>query len=110
MKITLRYSGAWRRWARVAVASVALLFLIAPPRVARAHPLGNFTVNHYSRLELSPGQLHVFYVLDMAEIPAFQTIQQLDRNSDGKVSAEEGGPYVKSGAKWLAPHPDLAEA
>jgi nickel/cobalt transporter (NicO) family protein len=50
----------------VAVASLAL------PALAAAHPLGNFTVNRFSRIEASGPRLYVRYVLDMAEIPTFQ--------------------------------------
>jgi ABC-type nickel/cobalt efflux system permease component RcnA len=39
---------------------------------ASAHPLGNFTINRFSRIEVSGQQLYVVYVLDMAEIPTFQ--------------------------------------
>jgi nickel/cobalt exporter len=42
---------------------------------AEAHPLGNFTINHYSRIELSGDRAYVVYVLDMAEIPTFQARQ-----------------------------------
>lgn len=45
--------------------------LIAPA-AALAHPLGNFTINRYSRIELSGNRVYVLYVLDMAEIPTFQ--------------------------------------
>lgn len=58
------------RWAVFALAVLAgLVFLAAP---AGAHPLGNFTVNRYARLEVSAGHVRVHYVLDLAEIPAFQ--------------------------------------
>jgi nickel/cobalt transporter (NicO) family protein len=40
--------------------------------VASAHPLGNFTINRFSRIEVSAHRLYVVYVLDMAEIPTFQ--------------------------------------
>jgi nickel/cobalt transporter (NicO) family protein len=40
--------------------------------VASAHPLGNFTINRFSRVEVSGHRLYVVYVLDMAEIPTFQ--------------------------------------
>jgi nickel/cobalt transporter (NicO) family protein len=40
--------------------------------VASAHPLGNFTVNRFSRIEVSGQRLYVVYVLDLAEIPTFQ--------------------------------------
>ena len=44
----------------------------AGPMRASAHPLGNFTVNRYSRLERRGNRLYVLYVLDLAEIPTFQ--------------------------------------
>ena len=39
---------------------------------ASAHPLGNFTVNHYAGIELAGDTIYVRYVLDLAEIPTFQ--------------------------------------
>src|SRR5437868_7076465 len=47
---------------------VALLAAAA----ATAHPLGNFTINRFSRIEVSGPRVYVVYVLDMAEIPTFQ--------------------------------------
>jgi len=43
--------------------------------VAEAHPLGNFTINRHSRIEVSGDRAYVVYVLDMAEIPTFQARQ-----------------------------------
>jgi nickel/cobalt exporter len=42
------------------------------PGLAGAHPLGNFTINRFSRIEVSGPRLYVRYVLDLAEIPTFQ--------------------------------------
>ncbi|MBC5814990.1 MAG: hypothetical protein GIW97_00470 [Candidatus Eremiobacteraeota bacterium] len=39
---------------------------------AFAHPLGNFTINHLARVNVSAQELHVRYILDIAEIPTFQ--------------------------------------
>ena len=50
----------------LAVAALAL------PALAEAHPLGNFTVNRFSRVEVVGPRLYVHYVLDLAEIPTFQ--------------------------------------
>jgi nickel/cobalt exporter len=47
------------------------------PAAAAAHPLGNFTVNRFSAVELSGDRAYVKYVLDMAEIPAFQERQAI---------------------------------
>jgi nickel/cobalt exporter len=41
-----------------------------------AHPMGNFSVSHYSRIELTGAGARIRYVLDLAEIPAFQLLQQ----------------------------------
>jgi ABC-type nickel/cobalt efflux system permease component RcnA len=39
---------------------------------ALAHPMGNFSVNHYSRLHFRQSGVELTYVLDLAEIPTFQ--------------------------------------
>jgi len=57
-----------RRLVLAAAAAAAL----ALPALASAHPLGNFTINRFSRIEVSGPRLYVRYVLDMAEIPTFQ--------------------------------------
>jgi ABC-type nickel/cobalt efflux system permease component RcnA len=54
-----------------AILIVVAVALIAPA-AASAHPLGNFTINRFSRVEASGHRLYVRYVLDMAEIPTYQ--------------------------------------
>ena len=56
---------------RLAVLATSLSALLVPA-AAVAHPLGNFTVNSYSGIELAGNRVYVHYVLDLAEIPAFQ--------------------------------------
>jgi ABC-type nickel/cobalt efflux system permease component RcnA len=56
---------------------------------ALAHPLGNFTINHYAGIEISPQQIGVDYILDMAELPAFQELAAMDADQDGKSGPEE---------------------
>ena len=50
----------------------AALGALALPALAAAHPLGNFTINRFSRVEVSGPRVYVRYVLDLAEIPTFQ--------------------------------------
>ena len=71
---------------------LALGMLAAFPLVASAHPLGNFTVNHYSGIVLAGAQFRVHYVLDMAEIPAFQEKQTFTdpQAYAGRVAADIG--------------------
>ncbi|MFN2449110.1 MAG: nickel/cobalt transporter [Candidatus Baltobacteraceae bacterium] len=54
---------------------VCLLLLLAGTVSAAAHPLGNFTINHLAKITARDGGLRVRYVLDIAEIPAFQIMQ-----------------------------------
>ncbi len=56
---------------RLAVLLVVAAALLAPAAAA-AHPLGNFTINRFSRVEVSGHRVYVRYVLDLAEIPTFQ--------------------------------------
>jgi ABC-type nickel/cobalt efflux system permease component RcnA len=51
---------------------IALAAALIAPAVATAHPLGNFTINRFSRVEVSGHRVYVRYVLDLAEIPTFQ--------------------------------------
>jgi nickel/cobalt exporter len=57
---------------RKLVVVLLALAALAAPAAAAAHPLGNFTVNRFSRVEVSGPRLYVRYVLDLAEIPTFQ--------------------------------------
>jgi nickel/cobalt exporter len=56
---------------RLAFVAVTLVTL-ALPVAASAHPLGNFTINRFSRVEVAGPRVYVRYVLDLAEIPTFQ--------------------------------------
>src|SRR5438105_9146058 len=55
------------------IVTVAALAVTA---AAGAHPLGNFTINHFARVEVAGDRLYVRYVLDMAEIPTYEARQQ----------------------------------
>jgi ABC-type nickel/cobalt efflux system permease component RcnA len=82
------------------VAAVAALAL-GRPEAADAHPLGNFTINHYSRIDVSESGVELYRVLDMAEIPAFRERQSLDTDSDGNVSDAEADVYARATAVAL---------
>ncbi len=69
---------------------------------AVAHPLGNFTVNHFSRINVGAERIRLRYVIDMAEIPTFQESQAIDTNQDGKVSNEELNAYLERAAPGYA--------
>jgi ABC-type nickel/cobalt efflux system permease component RcnA len=71
-------------------------------QAASAHPLGTFTVNRLARLLLSNGEAQLRYVIDTAEIPAFQELRRVDKDSDGAVSEAEGRAYIQALAPEIA--------
>ena len=82
------------------------VFLAAP--AAFAHPLGNFTVNRFSRVVLLPDRVRVDYVIDMAEIPTFQEMPNIDTNGDGAASPQELAVWSTARAASVAKHLDLS--
>jgi hypothetical protein len=54
-------------WSALIVVAVAVV--LGSPSAVDAHPLGNFTINHLTRLTVQRGTVDVRYVLDLAEIP-----------------------------------------
>jgi nickel/cobalt transporter (NicO) family protein len=81
--------------AEVRVVKRLILLLVAGaalvlPVAAAAHPLGNFTVNRFSRIETAGPRVYVHYVLDLAEIPTFQA---------GKVDAQGFARRIVRGAR-----------
>jgi nickel/cobalt exporter len=61
---------------------------------ASAHPLGNFTINHFARIESGAAGARIRYVVDLAEIPAFQESQKADLDSDGNLTEAELNAYL----------------
>jgi nickel/cobalt exporter len=41
-----------------------------------AHPLGNFSISHYAAIQVNTADVELRYVLDLAEIPTFQDLQE----------------------------------
>jgi nickel/cobalt transporter (NicO) family protein len=80
---------------RLAVVAIALAALLALPATAQAHPLGNFTINRYSLIQIDNGSVHVTYALDMAEIPTFQTL-------GGSPTVADARAYLRAHAAEIA--------
>jgi nickel/cobalt transporter (NicO) family protein len=91
----------------------AAIAALAFPVAASAHPLGNFTINRFSRVEVAGPRVYVHYVLDLAEIPTFQA---------GKIDARGYARRIARGAlltvngrrvrllplEWALAHPNGA--
>ncbi len=62
----------------IRTAAFAVAALVFTVTAASAHPLGNFTVNHLTRITSSEGRLDFAYTVDMAEIPSYSVLRSLD--------------------------------
>jgi ABC-type nickel/cobalt efflux system permease component RcnA len=89
-----------RVWVSLALL-LTLLAAVVLPSAAQAHPLGNFTVNRYSRLEVGAAGVRIYYVIDMAEIPTFQEKDLIDTNHDNQISADEQQNYLNHKIKEI---------
>ncbi|MEO7118658.1 MAG: hypothetical protein ABIZ34_06770 [Candidatus Limnocylindrales bacterium] len=87
---------------RSVVAVVLAMGAMAVPSLATAHPLGNFTINHYSGIRFAADAILIDHVIDFAEIPTFQERRAMDTDGDGEVSAPEGAAYQASACPALA--------
>ncbi|HUR78080.1 MAG TPA: hypothetical protein VMZ22_09035 [Acidimicrobiales bacterium] len=76
--------------AAVVGAAVVVLVSAAP---ANAHPLGNFTINHYDGLKFELNRVTNFAVVDMAEIPTSQL---------GPMASPERSAYARTQCAALA--------
>src|SRR4051812_25277331 len=80
-----------------------LLVLVLIPACLLAHPMGNFSVNHYSRIHLEPQQVEIIYALDLAEIPTFELLQKwnLTAESPNKALRQKAAEQMETWAKSL---------
>src|ERR1044071_6377287 len=84
---------------RSVLAAIFTLLFVAS--VAFAHPLGNFTINHFARIEVGSDRLAIHDVIDMAEIPAFQELQKIKASGEREPSVEELKAYAEQAAAKL---------
>src|SRR5436853_1863154 len=95
------FSSISKRCVALALMAAALI-LSAFHSDLHAHPLGNFTINHFTRLEVGRERLRVHFVVDMAEISTFQELQAADTNGDGQTSDAELGAYLEKASPQFA--------
>src|SRR5205823_9555147 len=91
------------------------------PYLLSAHPMGNFSVSHYSRIEVGARGVAIRYVLDLAEIPTFQLLQQwkleasapqeeLDRQAQAQAREWSRGLKIEIAGRAVTPRVDHASA
>ena len=91
---------------KLRAALCAAMTVIGIIATADAHPLGNFTINHFARIEPGAHRIAMHYVIDMAEIPAFQELQKISR--DASPSDDELAAYAGQLALRLAANLSLS--
>ena len=77
---------------------VLALFFVAAGALG-AHPMGNFSVSHYSRIEVNGHGASIRYVLDLAEIPTFELLQQW-KAAAGTPQAELDRRAAAQSGEW----------
>src|SRR5215216_3139719 len=84
--------------------AIAVLFIgLVPAKPAAAHPLGNFTVNQYSRIEIGMAEARLVYVLDLAELPTVSDRPLLDADGDGAIADPERERYLDGKLAEITP-------
>jgi ABC-type nickel/cobalt efflux system permease component RcnA len=82
--------AAKRMFWRVLSAILAAIGLLAMPDLGSAHPLGNFSISHYTAIDVEPDAVELHYIIDMAEIPTFQELQ------DAKIAPQANDPGLSA--------------
>lgn len=83
------------RWPRLLPLPALLLLACLGGRDAGAHPMGNFSINHYARFEARAQALHLRYILDFAEIPTVTERTRMHADESGHVSAADRDAYLR---------------
>jgi ABC-type nickel/cobalt efflux system permease component RcnA len=91
---------------------MAAVFVYSP--MLAAHPLGNFSVNHYVRFDAVPAGVEMRYAMDLAEIPAFELLrgwglertsprEELERKAAEQARLWMGGMEIEVDGKQARP-------
>ena len=92
---------------RLAAIGTGIALVLLLPALVTAHPLGNFTINHYAGVRIESHRILLDVVIDQAEIPAFQARLGFDSDGDGELSALEIDGGRVAACRRLAPLLDL---
>jgi len=79
-----------RRLFGVLLASLFVAGVLLTPRSGLAHPLGNFSISHYAGITLEATEIELHYLIDMAEIPTFQELQDSGLTPEAAPSIRDG--------------------
>ena len=83
-------------------ACFAIALVLALPREAQAHPLGDFSINQYFVVDGNAPKPLIHFLLDVAEIPSFTELDMLDTDYDSELSKLEVATYLDQRIPQLA--------
>ena len=95
---------------RALAGPLALALAVLVPATVSAHPLGNFTINHYAEVRIEPDRIRLDVVIDQAEIPTFQARFDFDLDGDATLTDEEIDAGRVTACEALAPSIALTAA
>ncbi|HET7798210.1 MAG TPA: HupE/UreJ family protein [Nevskia sp.] len=81
-----------------ALATIAAL-AVAGFGTAHAHPLGQNAFNREAAIVVAPDQVHLDYLLDLAEIPTLEAGSEADTDGNGEIADGEWATYAERWAK-----------
>ena len=84
---------------RLLTTLIAVCATVVIPRAAHAHPMGNFSINHYMKIVVGARDVELDYIIDMAEIPTFQETKE--RGLITKTDNPALAPYLARQADSL---------
>jgi nickel/cobalt exporter len=76
-----------KRASRILLACLVFSLLANPPE-GDAHPMGNFSISHYAGIFVDSGYIELSYIVDVAEIPTYQEMQ------DSHITAKSDDPLL----------------
>jgi len=105
---------------RLAFSGLLFVLFVTVVEGVAAHPLGNFSISQYAALRVGADSVAIRYIVDMAEIPTFQEIQETGMIPNGddpitqaylakKILALRDGLSLETGGRRLPLHPDSKE-
>lgn len=89
-------------WRVALLGCLVPLLLLLPAVHASAHPLGNFTINHYNGLVLFPDRIENTTVIDTAELPTLTQRNAVDTDDDNTVTHQERRVFAASQCDLVA--------
>lgn len=64
------------------------------PFCVAAHPMGNLSVDQQTMIQITPSEIHIHQIVDMAEIPTLQESRRIDNDKNGTLSDVELTAYA----------------